>query len=493
MGTLSHICRTAYRTMMRSVLIASIVVVACIAPFSCVPHAAWAASDANVYDNIDSYLRSSVEKAHIPSLSAVIVDDDEVLFSRSYGACESTDTPFLLGSVSKSFTALCIMQLVEQERVDLDATLATYLPDATDGSSITIGQLLNHTSGLGEHQTLADYRIVSEQGVHSYANVNYTLLGKVIEAVTGRSYSDYLAENVLEPLRLSQTSATLDESRKHGLIEGFTNYGGLRIASDPHYPTSEDAWISVPAGYLSSSMNDLGSYLQMYLNDGDGLLSKESIDTMFSGDTVFVDGDVPYRYGYGWATIEDPLPEPVLRHSGLVETGTACVFILPERNIAVALAANVNDYFVTNGFFDEIGWGIVLMLLGEQPIEIADGAYLWEHAWIDLAMLAVLIAGVVSLCLLPRFKARIQDTKRIKGAIVALAANLLAAIALLLFIPGVFGTPLWVARSFVPDVYLAVVISSALFFVGGIIRSVLLIRRMRRPERIEPENAVGVS
>ena len=111
-------------------------------------------TETDIYSKIDSYLRVCAENAHIPAISVIIADKDNVLFSQSYGDCESCDTPFLLGSVSKSFTAVCIMQLVEQEKIDLNAKIASYLPEATDGDNITIRQLLNHTSGLGEHQTL---------------------------------------------------------------------------------------------------------------------------------------------------------------------------------------------------------------------------------------------------------------------------------------------------------------------------------------------------
>lgn len=115
-------------------------------------------AETDVYSDIDIYLQSCVENANIPSMSVTIVDKDKVLFSQSYGNCENCDTPFLLGSVSKSFTAVCIMQLVEQGKIDLNANISTYLPNATDGNKITVGQLLNHTSGLGEHQTLGNIK-----------------------------------------------------------------------------------------------------------------------------------------------------------------------------------------------------------------------------------------------------------------------------------------------------------------------------------------------
>ncbi len=463
---------------------AAILSAACLLTVLFNPRRAYAASEAregaDIFGVIDAYLQACAQNARIPALSVTIVDKDSVLFSESYGDCESPDTPFLLGSVSKSFTAVCIMQLVERGEVDLTADISTYLPDATDGERITVGQLLNHTSGLGEHQTLADYEIVNEQGVHVYANVNYSLLGKIIEAVSGQSYSDYVTENVFTPLGLSRTAATLAESEHNGLIDGCINYWGLHLKSAHRYPESEDAWITVPAGYISSSTNDLGRYLQMYLGGGDGVISQQSIDTMFYGDTVYVDGDIPFRYGYGWACIGEPLSEPVLRHSGLVETGTSCVFILPERGTAVAVASNVNDYFVTNNMMDSLGWGVVLMLSDGVPNEIAAGAYPASHARIDLIMAAVTAASVLSLCLLPKYARGIKQGKGRVSALLPVLLDWLFASFIVLLVPIFFGTPLWVARAFVPDVFITAVVSAALFFAGGLLKGVALWRDIVR-------------
>lgn len=427
-----------------------------------------------LFREIDEYLQSCAENARIPAMSVTIVDENNVLFEGSYGECKSCDTPFLLGSVSKSFTAVCIMQLVEQGRIDLHASLSTYLPRATDGDQITVGQLLNHTSGLGEHQTLDNYKIIQEQGVHHYANVNYSLLGEIIEAVSGQSYGDYITEHVFKPLQLSHTAASLGKSIENGLIDGHTNYWGFPMKKAPNYPQSKFDWITVPAGYITSSTNDLGKYLQMYLNDGSGILSKESIDTMFYGDTVYVGGDVPYWYGYGWATIKDPLPEPVLRHSGLVETGTSCVFVLPERGLAVAITANVNDYFVTNEMMDSLGWGVVLMLLGMEPNPVSGSSYLLRHFLIDFILLAVFMAAVVPLCRLPGYGRRVKNRRKWHSVAFLLACHVLLPVFLLVVIPLAFATPLWVAWAFAPDVTLTVVVSAALLFVTGVIKGIVL-------------------
>lgn len=434
-------------------------------------------TDADLYGNVDKYLQACVKNANIPAMSITIVNKDNILFSQNYGDCKDCDTPFLLGSTSKSFTAICIMQLAEQKKIDLSATISTYLPNATDGNTITVNQLLNHTSGLGEHQTLENYKIINEQGVHHYANVNYSLLGEIIETVSGQSYSDYITEHLFKPLQLSHTAATLNESIENGLIGGYTNYWGFPVKTTHKYPSSKNFWITVPAGYISSSTNDLGKYLQIYLNGGNGIISEQSINTMFYGDTVYIEDSIPYWYGYGWTTVREPLSEPVLRHSGLIETGTSCLYILPESDIAIAIATNINDYFVTNNMMDSLGWGVILMLLGNPPNEISDNAYMLNHLGIDLIMLALLAIAIFPLCLLPKYIRGIKHGKTFPKILSLLLLHLLLPVLILLLIPVCFATPLWVAKAFVPDVFITVIVSSGLLFAEGLIKGIIYVSR----------------
>ncbi|MBP3855192.1 MAG: beta-lactamase family protein [Ruminiclostridium sp.] len=429
----------------------------------------------DIYERIDEYLRSSAANAHIPALTAAIANSDEILFAKAYGECESCDAPFVLGSVSKSFTAVCIMRLAEQGKINLNDRVSVYLKDIADGDRITVNQLLNHTSGLGEHQNLGNCHIVNEQGVHCYANVNYSLLGKIIEQVTGMTFEEYVTESIIEPLGLANTAASYEKSIANGLTDGHTDYWGFSVKSSPKYPVSDNAWITVPAGYISSSANDLARYLQMYLRGGEGIISQQSIGTMFYEDTVFVDDDVPFWYGYGWATVKDPLPEPVLRHSGLVETGTSCVFIIPGKDIAVAFTANVNDYFVTNEMMDSIGWGVILMLLGEDPNIIPRDAYILEHLRIDLIMLIVFAAAVIPMFFIPKYKKRVSRKHFISATASVLTVNIVFPVFILMIVPVFFKTPLWVAEAFVPDVFITVAVSSAVLFIGGIVKALILI------------------
>ena len=440
---------------------------------------AYADGDSSVFDKIDTYLSDATSKAHFPSMSITIVDKENVLFSKAYGSCKSTDTPFLLGSVSKSFTALCIMQLVEQGKIDLDANMVEYLPNSTDGNKITVRQLLNHTSGLGEHQNLGNYKIVGEQGVHTYANVNYSLLGKIVEAVSNKSYESYVSENVFEPLNMSNSSATLERSLENGLIGGCENWFGFNTKTKPHYPLDDSEWISVPAGYLSASTDDLGKYLKMYLNGGLGIISSASIDKMFY-ENVYVNATIPYSYGMGWTLINEPLKEPALRHSGLVETGMSTIYILPESEIGIAIAVNTNDYFVGKDLMDRIDWGVVLLLMGDEPNQIGGSEYVMRHMLYDLIYLAVFVISVLPLCLLRIYKMRLTTGNLTLKIAVLFLLHLVLPIFLLLLSRIAFSTPLWVVCAFVPDMFTTIVVSATLLFVGGIVKAIFFITKRNK-------------
>lgn len=435
----------------------------------------------DVYSQIDAYLSRTAERAHIPALSAIIVSADETLLCKQYGEGATEDTPFLLGSVSKSFTAVCIMQLVEAGKVELDAPISGYLSDAREGA-ITVRQLLNHTSGLGEHQNFSDYRSINEQGAHVYANVNYTLLGKIIEAVSGVSYEAYLKEHVFVPLGLEHTAATREESEANGLITGTRNYFGFSAPSKPFYPTSDKSWISVPAGYLSSSASDLGKYLQAYLNGGGNLLSDESVQAMLENG-VEVNAEIPYSYGFGWTKIREPLQETVYRHSGLVETGMSCIYLLPERGIGVAVLINTNDYFVTNDMMDRLDWSIPLLLMGEQPNEIGESEYALKHLGYDVLYLLVLACAVLPLFFLKRYLKPLAGKKLAVRTGLLVLTHLVFPVLLLLLSQIAFATPLWVAKAFVPDFYLTAVLSSVILFAGGAAKAGLtLFIKLRKKE-----------
>ena len=172
--------------------------------------------------SVDSFIEAELSSSAAPGVSYAIVDG-ETLSAKGFGEARlasgigvTADTRFPIGSVTKSFTALAIMQLVESKALDLDAAVSTCLTAFADGpgGDITIRQLLNHTSGFSTVQgnslhgestagklTLAQYANLlgsvtpdhSPGSVWEYSNANYQILGTVIEQVTADSYPDYIA------------------------------------------------------------------------------------------------------------------------------------------------------------------------------------------------------------------------------------------------------------------------------------------------------------
>lgn len=429
-----------------------------------------ATDESSLYSNIDQYLHGEVAAAHIPGMSVLIVDKEKVLFSNTYGNCNSIDAPFIIGSNSKSFTAASIMQLVEQNKINLDDPIDRYLSDTIEGDKITVRQLLNHTSGIQTYDTQADYKISSNQGSYVYANANYGLLGQIIESVSGLSYNEYVKTHIFEPLDMNHSFTSLDEAKENGLITGYRNYFGFMIPEEISYPDLDSrGWLSIPAGYIISSASDMGKYLQLYLNDGCGILQPESIQTMFY-DSVRVADD--RLYGFGWGVLKN-YPEPVISHGGLVENYITHMFILPESGVAGVLLINYNDYLVANDMTGTMLNGVLMLLFGQEPSYIKESSYIRNHFILDVLYLFMICLCVLPLLLLKKWMNRLYAAKRVKRIIGFTLLHLILP-SLLLAIPRIAETPLSVVKSFVPDLFIVIIGGSIIAYGTGFVKLIYI-------------------
>lgn len=419
--------------------------------------------------SIDSQLKKDAERLHIPGMAVVIVSPEETLFAGTYGVCDSIDTPFILGSVSKSFTALSIMQLVEAGKVSLDETVSHYIDasvyfaDAADGDKITVRQLLNQTGGLGTYQRFGSAKITGSYGSHQYANVNYGLLGRIIEAVSGKNYADYVEENIFGPLHMEHAAATLAQSKENGLIRGYRNYFGIPVAGEPDYP-DDTSWSTVPAGYLSASASDMAKYLQMYLNGGMGIISQESINTMFY-ENVHVDGGQPYDYGMGWM-LSEQCGEPVLSHAGLVENYSSNMFLLPERNLGVMFLMNMNDYFVANQLAGIMSGNVMAQIMNREKSEISGISYFAGHFLLNMIYAALLIVSAYPFVTIRKWKRKKEKGTKRQTVSDLVWHGILPPV--LLALPLFVGIPVWVVWFFVKDACIVLWVGAALLLAGGI-------------------------
>ena len=435
---------------------------------------------------MDAYLAANFPRAGAPGLAVAVVDAGGVRYLRTFGDCPDADAPFVVGSLSKSFTAVAVMQLVEQGAVDLDAPASRYAPGYDVPDEVTVRSLLNQTSGFGAYDSLAeaaDGELGETFGAFSYANANYDLLGRVVEGASGEDYARYLDEHVLEPLGMASTTADPARAEALGMVPGHRDWFGLPVADGFRHAQGDGAWGGPASGYVASSVRDMASYLRMYLNGGMGdgarVLSADSVRRMFLDRVPDPEGDT--YYGMGWTSFSWDDGELVLSHDGQVENYTASMCLLPERGIGIVALSDANDNAGGNiRFFDLVG-GVVSVAIGGtgQPMDDA-----WTWAWrqrVDVLYASALLLAVSPLLLMGRWRRRLSAACRGGVAPIVRARSLrmllvrgvllhVALPACILALPFVWGVPWRDLLTFSPDVSTVLLASAGLLVVAGAVR-----------------------
>jgi CubicO group peptidase (beta-lactamase class C family) len=232
-----------------------------------------------------------MEADHVPGLALAIVRRDEVVHLRGFGTTGLDGRPvtprtsFVLGSMSKSFTALAIMQLAEKDKVELDAPARRYLPwfrvaSPEASGRITVRHLLNQTSGLPENasrargadsplevhvRALGDVELEHPPGAaYEYSSPNYQVLGLIIQEVSGQPFGEYVQHNIFDPLGMDDSFTSQAEAQQAGtMASGHRYWFGRPVAAD--LPFEEGR---LPSAALISSSEDMAHYLIAQLNEG---------------------------------------------------------------------------------------------------------------------------------------------------------------------------------------------------------------------------------
>lgn len=428
---------------------------------------------------LGAYIQQEFEKTHMPGMSVEIVSADEVLFAETYGNCPSLDAPFVIGSISKSFTAVGIMQLVEQGKVDLSAPVATYLPGTGETRNTTVQQLLNQTSGIKTYSTLENYTTAGTLAPYEYANVNYALLGQIIENVSGTSYAAYINTHIFGPLGMRHSFTSYETARQGGLVAGHQNYFGLMAKADlPYSGDIRTGWLTLPAAYLACGTNDMGRYLQTFLGNTGGILTQNSVNTMLNTTTPVAEG---YEYGMGLG-LDSRSGELMVVHGGNVENYTTYMVIMPQRNLAAIVMFNACDFFVANELAIQLSYNVVNKYLGLPTDDIGASTYFTSHLLVDGILLAALALCVLPLALLPRWVRKKKTGAAKQTMVAALLLHLVLPTSLLLLFP-LLGVPLAVVHGFAPDVFAILLAGSAALYITGGVKLIYTLRsaRSKRP------------
>lgn len=411
---------------------------------------------------IDAYLAAELAKARVPGAAVQVVSRDAVLLDRTYGDVTGDRDAFVIGSLTKSLTALAVLQLVDAGSVELDAPAARYLPEL-GSDAVTVRQLLNQTSGYGTNDTPA-VRTVNGRGEFRYANVNYTLLGRIVASVSGVPYEAWLRDRVFAPLGMRDSGTADDAALRATLTPGYRSWFGLDIAADIPPPVPDTGWVSIAAGYAVSTAPDMGRYLQALLR-GDAL-SAAGMAELWRPAAATEHG----HYAMGWL-VREAGGVRVLVHDGLVENYATTMVVVPERNVAAVVLTDRNDFLVGNAQVETIGQGVIALLVGQEPPRLDDAEHLLGHALVDAALLALLTLALASV-------ARAGRTPRRPR--LAVASGLLLNLALpglLIAVPLLVDSTWDAVRDFVPDVYWVLVAVIPLLVGGGLGKLVAAWRR----------------
>lgn len=355
------------------------------------PHVPPAPKKVESVTELEAYLNQLTASGNPPGLSVVVVKDGDIIYNNAFGLADgprkikaTPDTVYHWWSMTKIPTAIAIMQLQEQGKLSLDDEVTKHLPwfevtyPTNDSPSITIRHLLQHTSGLpnpvpamigwvhyddvAPNQTevlkkyLPEFNMVKfDPGSKAvYGNLNYMVLGAVIETVSGQLYEDYVIQNILSPLGMDQTNFVYNPE-----MSVYEAAGSIPLVHffTPLLPTLLDTnalvrerdgrllWMNrvyieaTPSTGLIGSAPDAAKLMMAYLNrgtlNGQLILSPESISTLTNPPPI-------NGRGLGWAMGESD-GEPYLEHGGGGPGFATTMRLYPESGIGIVILTNGTD------------------------------------------------------------------------------------------------------------------------------------------------------
>lgn len=323
---------------------------------------------------LKNFIRSRQKELKIPGIGLGITKDGKTIFSGGFGFADLEkkekvigNTIFRMGSISKTFTAIGLFQLIEQGKVQLDQPINDLLPDGKLISKkqrkipITLKHLLTHTSGIGELLARRDLfklpRFIAQDPEklypleklfnrtiklrHSpgekwaYANFGFNLIGYLVEILSGQPFAEYMRKHLLEPLGMSHSDFERSETIRNYQAKGYK----LKHSKNVEFGTN--LRVHKPAGALYASVNDMLKYMNCLLNQGKykggQLIQSESLKTLWTPH-YRVDERLPAMgYAFWLYDIED---YKVVGHGGSINGYLAQMYLLPREKLGIIVAVN---------------------------------------------------------------------------------------------------------------------------------------------------------
>lgn len=314
---------------------------------------------------IDTFISSELTAKKIPALSITIVDGDQVAWTKGYGEAApgiptTSETVYRVASVSKLFTALAVMQMVEDSLLSLDDPVTSWVPyfapDKPSDIPITLRQLLSHRSGLvreppaGHYfddtsptlsktvESLNNTRLISEPGKRTkYSNAAVSLAGYILSQAAGVPFNEFVQTRLIDPMGLIYTSFAPREDLRNNLGRGYMwRYDTTELTEAPVFELGIG-----PAGNLYTTTEDLGKFIHTLFaierDERPDLLSARSLQKMWT--VQFSDNSSGFGIGFH---ISDHNGLLRIGHAGMIYGYSTRVYALPSQEIGVAVVANLD-------------------------------------------------------------------------------------------------------------------------------------------------------
>jgi CubicO group peptidase (beta-lactamase class C family) len=317
----------------------------------------------NAFEQVDAYITG--EATEHSFRGAVLVGvNGKVVFEKAYGIAEeewnvrnTTTTKFRIASLSKQFTAACILLLQERGKLKVQDPISRYLTGLPEAwRSITIHQLLTHTSGIPNYTDSSQLKKINRTGATPqemitlvadkpldfkpgsrwhYTNTGYILLGMMIEKISGQPYADFMKHNIFEPLGMMNSGYDRATDILKERASGYQIQGGLANAD------FIDMTIPYAAGGIYSTVEDLYRFNEALAQQGK-LLSADSLKEMF---TEYPEATYQgQNYGYGVVISRQKFGKLLYYHGGGVEGFSSSIQRYPDERVCIVVLSNLSSF-----------------------------------------------------------------------------------------------------------------------------------------------------
>ena len=376
-------------------------------------------------DSLDAFVAKQVLDYKVPGLSIGIIKANKVVFKKGYGVTSTLDnfpvttkTIFPLSSCTKAFTAAAMAALVDEGKINWNDKVIKFLPDFKLSDpwitkELTISDVLSHRSGLNTYEgdllwygtTYTKKEIINKIQYapiknnfrldFGYQNVMYLVAGMVIEAVSGKTYEEFVEERLLKPLSMTKTSTSMSEMKED------KEYAQPHLKNKPIQLVNMDN--IAPAGAINSNIDEMMKWMQMWIgqgriNDTTIIISEQAFETITTIKT-FTSGTSEKGYGFGWY-INYKDGEKVLNHDGGMPGYKSSIVLFPKRGDAIVILTNkispisdqligvIKEYLTES---EKINW-----LQADKNMSRKSTVYMWDKEREDVSKLKSAIPNMAN-------------------------------------------------------------------------------------------------